>query len=548
MRIFKHFFLLLFLLPFIFSVNVISIPAEDCSDYEFIFARGSGQKMNDVDYKEFKGQIKDKLKDQNISFYELGSSKNGYEAIPINFKTALGAYISAGASYEYGESIERGVTELISRIKSESKRCKNKKFVLAGYSQGSQVLDEAIRYINSEKIIYVANFGDPKLYLPEGKTKNACNGIGLSPYRVYVPDCNVREGILSAIKPYQPAGYDNKLGVWCNKNDIVCGSSLNILNPLGGHTSYVSNKNGYEKLASIIADGIKEKSVLDDMTIARYSDSPPRDIVLIFDYQRNYQSYQGGNVKVIEDDLRDKLVELSKHGTRIAIYNSYSTLSSPHRIEEVVDFNDIDLGERIDENNKSKKSIFDYQSYDLYNNVYKAIKYVSKNVKWQEGRERHIFVLTNSVFYYDYSDDGSTYKDAYETAKNNNIKISILSENDNELHPPYKDVTEKTGGELIGNDYSKIILSKNKTKIIQKYYTKTYDINKNSEYTLVVVNGYMYGISKEKSLTITNLDNTKENEVVLISYNKSGMQTKKSIYIYSVPMSTIKTPDTGFSP
>ena len=165
---------LLFSIPiliFISSANVISKEAESCSDFEFIFARGSGQNLNDTDFKAFKSAISTKLSGYSFNIYELGQNgtSESYPAISVSNFKAISVFLSAGKSYEFSESVEKGVKELKSRIVSELKRCKNKKFILAGYSQGALVINYTLPDIDANKIVYAATFGDPKLYLPEGE-------------------------------------------------------------------------------------------------------------------------------------------------------------------------------------------------------------------------------------------------------------------------------------------------------------------------------------------------------------------------------------------
>ena len=528
MRYIKYFVLLFLLALIICSVNVFSISAEDCSDYEFIFARGSGQNLNDIDFRTYKESVKNQIS-SDVSFYELGTAKNGYPAIGIDFKTALGAYVSAGRSYDYGESIERGVTELLSRVKTESKRCKNKRFILTGYSQGAQVIDEAIRYLNSDKIIYVANFGDPKLYLPEGKTKSACKNTGLSPYRIYVPDCEVEEGILSAMKPYHPAGFNDKLGVWCNDKDIVCGSSLNIIHPLAAHTSYSSNDNAYKKLAEIIKEKIYSLPY-SELTAAKYSDAPPRDIVFILH-----------NGQAISKELKEKLVELAKHGTRISVYSSYSMVGAVKRFEEEIGFTTDNLSDKIDKLNLKAKGLISANLSKEYDNTYFLVKYISENADWQDGRERNIFVVMTDYSGRTYGMDGTTAKDAYEAAKDNNVKVSFLGNHN--LQESYSYILDETGGSHLKSP-SDIVLSKTKAKTIPTYFSKTFDLGE-SHNTLVVINGCLYGVTNGKTITITDLDNSRENEIAFIKYDDFGKRQNKKTYIYTVPEEKIKAPDTG---
>lgn len=251
--------------------------AASCDDIKIIYARGSGQTLNMKEYQTFESNIKSDLAGLagvTYSFYELGSSSYGghrYPAIGLNFFNIVTAKMSAGGAFEYGKSVAEGSAELTSYIDTISKGCPNTKFVLAGYSQGAQVISVSAPNINPDKIIYAATFGDPKLYLPEGKgiTPPACAGENLSDYRAYVPNCKTYQGSLGAKKPYEESGWAGKLGLYCNDKDLVCGSGLNIdpsgndnpfenirNNALVAHTSYANL--GTIKLATdAIVDRIK---------------------------------------------------------------------------------------------------------------------------------------------------------------------------------------------------------------------------------------------------------------------------------------------------
>ncbi len=111
--------------------------------------------------------------------------------------------------------------------------------MLAGYSQGAMVVAEAVKSFRHEQVVYVALFGDPKLYLPEGSglLPDACLGRNYSTYRVYVPYCRTHEGSLKARSPYIYGELAGKYGLWCNAEDYICGSAL-LPWKNGGHMKY----------------------------------------------------------------------------------------------------------------------------------------------------------------------------------------------------------------------------------------------------------------------------------------------------------------------
>lgn len=250
--------------------NTSSVNAASCNDVEFIFARGSGEPLNGASYSEWKKEISAQLASSSLTydFHELGDDKNlpyGYRAVAISgdfrdFVTMVDAYFSAGEAFRFGASVKEGREELRLRVANLSASCPKTKLVLGGYSQGAMIMTTTLSDIVADKIVYVTNFGDPKLYLPEGnrmdgvipKVPDACSGKKISEYRTYVPDCWAYEGILTAQRPYREEEYAGKVGTWCNKGDFICSSKFNIED----HSHYIADglyadaaKKVYQKLA-----------------------------------------------------------------------------------------------------------------------------------------------------------------------------------------------------------------------------------------------------------------------------------------------------------
>ncbi len=237
----------------------IATQAQGCNDVQFVFARGSGEQLGDRSATAWRTALAETLTDSTLrySFYELGSAvQEGfqYPAVAVSgsadgFGNLLGAYISGGESFRFGESVAIGSSELKAYIAKVSQACPATKFVLGGYSQGAMLISRVLSQLPAERILYVATFGDPKLYLPEGKgvPSAACLGRHYSNYRIYVPDCQAYEGVLGSYRPYQPADFVDKLGVWCNAKDIMCSSGMSI----SDHTAYTST-GLYQSAAQVI--------------------------------------------------------------------------------------------------------------------------------------------------------------------------------------------------------------------------------------------------------------------------------------------------------
>lgn len=233
----------------------------ECKKVEVITARGSGDeggKANDDETDRYYKNIVNSLPSSNIGIqqYILGTESYGNHQYPhvdvTNLLVAAGAIVSGGSAFKYGNSVDEGVKELVAYLSQHYVKCQSvgTYYILGGYSQGAQVVGEALwqtpSYIR-DRIVFVGLFGDPTNYFPEGKTTGtwpfthhtpACNGESLSLYRRKVARCDLEGGSLGARMPnYLPHDMHTKTGVWCIADDFICRSSRNIFNN-GGHERY----------------------------------------------------------------------------------------------------------------------------------------------------------------------------------------------------------------------------------------------------------------------------------------------------------------------
>lgn len=578
----------------------------DCDDYKFVFVRGSGQSLEDSDYRSFKEKTEAKIKDLNIkySFEDLD-----YPAVSVsNFNTLLGTYISAGDSYEFGKSVEKGIKNLKNLLSSERKACKDKKFILAGYSQGAMVITKTLPTINSSQIFYAATFGDPKLYLPEGK--NACKNKNLSEYRVHVPDCDVEEGILDGQKPYQPFGFSKKVGAWCNQNDIMCGSDLNIINPIGAHLAYKNTPEGHEKFAELIAEKIKQPSrkanVNSDAnsknsskTNFRNGETPTtsrnladqflkngfeflsnrvsnnlnqsqkpqgsirgfqnsfgqnapsqsapsgqksslesdvvknttitKDIVVLYDVE-TLADYMGLYIKVINSELEARLKNEVENGARVSIYNIQSTVYGNGALSPRIPWTTTGLSEAIFKYNTEGAWYPKNKSMLSHSGISASIKEAAEKLDWTEDADKTILVMSDKIYTNFDSIDGTTNLDALAAAKKKGIKVSFMGGFTNEYRCK---ISRETGGSCVIDrgalkNSENLILNKRKAPAkLSKIFQKTYGLD--SAYTVVIVNGVVYGMTNKNKITIGNLDEDRENEIILISYDKTGKRLKQKV-------------------
>jgi hypothetical protein len=217
-----------------------------CVDVDVVFARGSGVELDKGEAPHFRNQLLERLKQPlETNFYELGTEPYGnykYPAIPVTewWKNgnAIGAGLSAGYGNDYGDSVDAGITELQSYLKQRHAECPNARIILGGYSQGAQVVGQALTGLSSDiqsKIDFVALFGDPKLYLPEGEGAHppACYGAEFSSWRRVVENCKADAGSLGARNPYVPDSMADKVGLWCkNPFQISQNKKLSCANNL----------------------------------------------------------------------------------------------------------------------------------------------------------------------------------------------------------------------------------------------------------------------------------------------------------------------------
>lgn len=257
--------------------------ADACSDVQLVFARGSGQGLNDKQFVRFRDQLVERLDGSGatIDVHELGSGgySHQYPAVPVANVwdgNALGGKVTGGMAGDYGNSVWEGVFEYTELMVDLYQRCPTTKVVAAGFSQGAQVVGQAYSAWGSDPaannirsmVAFNALFGDPKLYLPEGEGLDfwkfeppACRGEDHSPWRRVIAECTVDDGSLGARKPYLPAGWEQRTGLWCALDDFVCGASENPTST-ENHTYYEEGGDidaGAREAAERLRDLLPEK-------------------------------------------------------------------------------------------------------------------------------------------------------------------------------------------------------------------------------------------------------------------------------------------------
>lgn len=379
-----------------FNFPVLNVSAKGCRDLEFIFARGSGESLNDKSFLAWQQEITKNLSGSKLSynFYELGSTTvDGfkYPAVAVagsadGYLNLLGAVISGGESLNFGSSVLEGSQELKHYIENLSVACPSTKFILGGYSQGAMVVSRTLPKLNPEKIIYVSTFGDPKLYLPEGQgiMPVACLGRDYSNYRVYVPDCHAYEGVLGSFRPYQPTGYIDKLGTWCNTKDIMCSSGMSLKD----HTSYIDS-GLYIEAAITITRKIQASfpGQTADIVLPNVSDNV-HNLAIIID--------SSGSMSKMIGDYKAEAKKLAKKvfssGGKVALYE-YRDLADPFMTIQHCDYScDYDAFVAKLDQIKTDGGGDDDES------ALSALLYAMNSLKWQVGATKSIVLLTDAKY------------------------------------------------------------------------------------------------------------------------------------------------------
>ncbi len=423
-----------------------------CDDVKIVFARGSGEHLNDVSNQAWRSNIAANLEGSNLkySFYELGTaSQDGfqYPAIAVGGSLEamfdlIGAKVSAGESYAFGESVNQGVNELEAYMRKTTLACPQTKFVLGGYSQGGMVVTKALQSLNANQIIYAATFGDPKLYLPEGSGWNpeACQGKNLSDYRAYVPDCHTEQGILDGYNPYRKTTLIDKVGAWCNHEDIMCGATVNMFNLLGGHTSYTT-QNLYYNAAVFISNKIAAAFPQSGVIIRTRTDVTTQDTAILIDSTGSMSSL----ISSYKAEAKRLAKQTLEKGGRIALYEYRDLYENPDSTIKHCNFG-CSYDEFVQELDKIKTDKGD----DLDESALGALLHTMNTLKWQEGATKSIVLLTDAGYHLT-DQDGTTLADV--TKKSLEIDpINIYTVAPGWLQNTYADLTAATSGHFFDAD------------------------------------------------------------------------------------------------
>ena len=558
--------ILIFIFSVTFAVKTAARPKTEtvaatdpyltCTDIKFIYARGSGSDLNsERDYQPFESAITETFQNsgKTFSFYELGTKPGGYsgKSYPApgigvqtwqRFTTSLGALITSGEAYRYGNSVEDGADEATGFILNMRSVCPNTKLVLAGYSQGAQVVSRTLQKIKPSMIEMALTFGDPKLYLPEGKrnlltnTTSACrDGKSVfSVYRAYVPDCYTYEGILGGYTPYQPSSdYDGKLKAYCQFHDVICSAYVDLNDLAYGHASY-DEQGTYLRAAQDVYHKI-------------FPDSPKpaatQNVAIMIDFTWSMSPL----IASFQADAVATANRVFKNGGKVALY-AFGDLGETETPVELCNF------ETCSSENISQL-IYDIRMHnggDEPESFLSGAYQLMHRLNWDAGANKSIVVLTDAP-YLNPDRDGVTESDvlalSYEIDP---VNFYIITKNT--VMKDYEEFARLTGGAVYSSanlgsfleieeaytsheptdDYSDYLstLELNSATLNNLSLEKTSDtslhlsFDTDAKYVVLTLNDFVLGYLDTTEAELTDLDFSEDTTVCLSPISDSGLRTE----------------------
>ena len=529
-------------MPLNLAVSVDNSAYLKCTDLKIVFARGSGSEIHATNYQTYVSAFEKVLAGTGLSysFYELGESSFGGFSYPSpgigistaeRFKTSLGALVSGGGSYSYGESVEEGSNEAKIFINEYLARCPDSKIVLGGYSQGGQTVSRTLQKVPASKIFYAATFGDPKLYLPEGEGLRpaACENKDLSDYRAFVPDCYVKEGILGGYKPYvSDSNYAGKVGAYCRYHDIICGTITDPDNFYDGHANYKSG-GVYELAAWDVYYKLFPKS----------STKAKQNVAILFDRTAS----MGSMILKYKAEAIKTARKIMDNGGSVALY-TYGDLREIEA-EKLCGFNECSLEELESKINQIKL----YGGDDEPESLLSASYTLMNELKWDTGANKSVIAITDASFH-NPDIDQTTLAEVIKLSKEiDPVNFYILT--NSASAEGYTELARETNGKIfideveedfenieksvLSHSESQIIdtpVSRDLTDILSLSAEKTSSSSVKLEFTtdafkvILSLNDEILGFldADKTEIELTDLDFFKENRLSLVPISSNGFK------------------------
>jgi Mg-chelatase subunit ChlD len=400
---------------------------EPCAPVEAIWARGSGQSLEEKEYEQFVDQLRSRLNEQWVHFYQLGTERvDGfqYPAIPVGstdwerISNSLGAFFSSGLANDYGRGVNQGVQELTAYVRLRRVECPDALFVLGGYSQGAQVVGQAyyeeFSFLDRASVVFTMLFGDPKLYLPEGEPRSsgrvhrarppsACSGGSLSEWRRLVPNCHTHAGSLRARTPYLPGPWTDTTGLWCNDGDYVCGAATAPWS-FASHLTYAQPGGPIDEAVLEAVQRLNKRLPMASFDTRRWflkGGSNSMDVVFLIDSTGSMTNSIGA-AKAEARGLADQILD---NGGRIALaeYRDAEDVFAARVLAPLAsDATDFQL---------ALSGITAEDRGDTPEAVLHALKTVMNGVDWTSGATKAVVLLTDAGYHDPDLVDGTTWSD-----------------------------------------------------------------------------------------------------------------------------------------
>lgn len=190
----------------------VSSASAACPPYEVIGARGSGQHENEKEMNmgpevhDFFVSLRALLGDGVVKGYGVQ-----YPAVNVLSGAGLAAGLHLGGAYT--DSVREGADDVKLHIHiRQQSGCGSTKYILAGYSQGAQVMGDVLRDQSIRKsVAAVALFGDPYFNADSWSSRGSFDS---SSYGVFGP------------RPEWPADLNGRVFSYCHWHDAICNDTV----------------------------------------------------------------------------------------------------------------------------------------------------------------------------------------------------------------------------------------------------------------------------------------------------------------------------------
>jgi len=368
-----------------------------------------------------------------------------------------------------------------------------------------------------------------------------------------VPDCRAYEGLLGSYKPYQPEGYLDKLGTWCNKYDIFCSSYFSV----GSHTSYVSD-NLYEDASRVIASRVAAAFEV------KNEYSSPHDTAILIDSTDS----MGWMIEQFREEAMRLANETFAEGGRVALYD-YRDLADPYEPVARCTFETC-TAENFEE---YLDSIALSGGGDIPESMLSASLKVMNELKWRRGATKSLVVLTDAAFLSP-DRDATTMQDVIDLSKQiDPVNLYIITdETIAEMNPEMEELAGATGGVVVTDFGNLNILTErimeryDSLPVVEEAYDKAplpvisgveiYENGEEAEISfentgtsaIMILNDAVLGIVDGGQVKIHGLNREIINELALVPINEShrGERVVVEIPAENTDNTVVpRTPDTG---